>query len=92
MTTKHDDGGLAFPESAPGCQPSSGMSLRDYFAGQAMAHLQMAFVVRADADGYEVQLDALNEPSQAAVFETAARIAYGLADAMIAEKRRREGA
>ncbi len=35
MSKQHDDGGPAFPVYAPGL--SNGMSLRDWFAGQALA-------------------------------------------------------
>lgn len=76
------DGGPAFPMSdlsgyGIGPEyPACGMSLRDWFAGQAMA----AFAINPSA--YESVRD---DPSCAAR-------AYDLADAMIAEKRRRESA
>lgn len=38
MTKQIDDGGPALPTGDHGCvQPWDGMSLRDYFAGQALA-------------------------------------------------------
>ena len=36
-TPTHNDGGPAFPISELGLQGYNGMSLRDYFAGQALA-------------------------------------------------------
>lgn len=74
---KHDDGGPAFPR-ASGPEPrdksatdyTDGMSLWDWFAGQALAG------TLAKDDGL--------------TYEKAAQIACAQADAMIAEKRRRE--
>lgn len=39
MGKESDDGGNAFPLQADGYSPEFGMSLRDYFAGQALAGL-----------------------------------------------------
>lgn len=79
MTERHDDGGPAFPvlsDFAPNGQLIAGgcygMTLLDYFAGQALAGIFAA-------DG---ALDLK-------VSEIAADC-YGLAAAMLAERRRRE--
>ena len=69
------DGGPAFPwmMSGGGMTPSSGMTLRDYFAGQAASIL-----VAALGTPSEVTMERMGE-------EIAAR-AYMVADAMIAER------
>ncbi len=36
-TQVSDDGGLAFPSAPEGYEPAHGMTLRDWFAGQALA-------------------------------------------------------
>ena len=63
-----DDGGTAFPVTRPA--PHVGMSLRDYFAGQAMAAL-VAF--RGGYSAHDAQT---------------ADTAYGIADAMLAERQK----
>ena len=54
--TQRNDGGPAFPFDGGennGIQPSSGMSLRDYFAGQALAGLAGRKFHKGDAgEGY----------------------------------------
>lgn len=68
---KASDGGPAFPVQSDGCLvPAGGMSLRDWFAGQAI----MLFS--------EVWAN-LNSPHDA---EAVARRSYEVADAMIAER------
>lgn len=44
--SRRDDGGTAFPVSIPGCGDNGqqGMSLRDWFAGQALAGLCTALI------------------------------------------------
>ena len=92
--TKHDDGGHAYPNAGQMsndgrqifAESSPGMTLLDYFAGQAMDVMgnNLTFwvpMVKAKlgklAEGFdETQLIPM--------------AAYGIADAMIAEKRRRE--
>lgn len=65
---KREDGGPAFPRvTTETITGSPGMSLRDYFAGQAL------LVLADNAEG-------LDE------FGSAARTAYRLADAMLAER------
>jgi len=103
--TKHDDGGPMFPHPSlwqgPAPEPpddltkgakvvyrfgSPGVSLHDWYAGQALAGL-VNF-------GYTDSWD--DNDDKAAIMEIgdeevrSARHAYILADAMIAEKRRRE--
>ena len=43
MGKKIDDGGNAFPFHAEAIKPELGMSLRDYFAGQALAGLMSIY-------------------------------------------------
>lgn len=86
-----DDGGTAYPVPASGSQPGyisayetwnqgfAGMTLRDYFAGQALATLIARF-----EGGTSIKA---NQSAYAAF----ARDAYAFADAMIAAKRRTEG-
>lgn len=72
--TKPDNGGMAFPRAeGPYSSPVQGMSLRDYFAGQALAGLL----------GYNtVKL------SSAPTWHGAlAEEAYSIADAMIAARK-----
>lgn len=70
-----DDGGPAFPEFSNGgiLGPTlqSGMTLRDYFAGQALAGPMVSY--------------------EEHTFDAAARVAYALADAMIAERKKAGG-
>lgn len=75
MSDKHDDGGSAFPK--PDDIPdydNAGMALLDWFAGQALAPLQQHY----------------QQHYPWASLQYLAQDAYTLADAMIAEKRRRE--
>lgn len=65
------DGGSAFPVPAgPGTDGVSGMTLRDYFAGQALGN---ATLMR------DYQWEVKNE-------NDAARVAYIIADAMLARR------
>lgn len=74
MTTEKD-GGSAFPAIVPGCGHGSaidyqeGMSLRDWFAGQALAVLA---TYAGEGDFSEPEND-----------KCVATIAYGIADAML---------
>ena len=71
----HDDGGPAFPfAGVEGVWPAKeGMSLWDWFAGQALAGLIAGKWCVVESD------------------DKTAETAYRMADAMISEKRRREG-
>jgi hypothetical protein len=85
-TASKDDGGPAFPGAVPefinhpvrgvvhresvGMEAESGMSLRDWFAGQALS----AFII---ADGAQYMSKAIEKHSL---------IAYQQADAMLAER------
>jgi hypothetical protein len=74
-----DDGGPAFPVNTANdgnggaCFPATGMSLRDYFAGEAMA----ALISRPDKDPQHRGILAVPKMTQ---------YAYEYADAMIAER------
>ena len=64
-----NDGGRAFPSpGSPGTDPEIGMSLRDYFAAQAMTALLGPIIARKDID-----------PD----FNFVAHQAYSLADDML---------
>ena len=71
--SKPDDGGAAFPQSMSAEGPFGGISMRDWFAGQALAGISAA-------NQYAPQA-----PNMAAAE------AYMLADAMLAERAKREG-
>lgn len=80
------DGGPAFPTEAFQREghrdykpPKSGMSLRDWFAGQAMAALV--------ANAFR-RMEGLEKGQTLA--EYIAKKAYGAADAMLAERERRD--
>lgn len=77
MRTDIDDGGPAFPDPAPAEDGKPGMSLRDYFAGQAMA-----FWAGANIGGWCGDF-----PPNAA--GGVARHCYILADAMLAARKAR---
>jgi len=83
MTTTNDNGGPAFPEVTEACFGTikarvhvSGMTLLDYFAGQALAPLVIGIEINADADG-------------GVDYAVTAEAAYDIAEAMLAERRRR---
>lgn len=74
MTNNTEDGGATFP--LPGSYYSKGMTLRDYFAGQALAGMM------AGEAGH---------PSSPATSKDIAEFAYIMADAMIAERSKDKG-
>lgn len=74
--TSEDTGGPAFPTTKPldhWGDPNAGMSLRDWFAGQALGAASGHAFANAAVMGHLPE-------------EWAARIAYALADAMLAER------
>ena len=75
-----DDGGPAYPLQGENCYVS-GMTLRDWFAGQALSHRV------CDEPGHCHTM--AERPKHPSPCEIAGK-AYLIADAMIAEKRRRE--
>jgi hypothetical protein len=84
MNTPQNDGGAAFPESASGPYPNgeivpgrSGMTLRDYFAGQAMQSENITIAIMV-ASGKTAVPDNWNYD--------VAKGAYSIADAMLAER------
>jgi len=85
MKTPSNDGGAAFPVM----YVSEGMTLRDYFAGQALA---------AICSGIEVEVDELDANGKYAdhnmkmLHDCAGIRAYGYADAMLAARERKEDA
>ncbi len=81
MSEKIEDGGPAFPCSAPeGYEPSLGMSLRDWFAGQALAGWLASYGP-----------DSSHPVSNDAAHLVAAR-SYAMADAMLAARAKEPGA
>lgn len=92
--SKHDDGGPAYPTQNTS-QPYCGMTLLDWFAGQAYTEAVEIVTVRGVERCREI-LESEEEPEPEPDDDTdradlIAREAYRLAAAMIAEKRRREG-
>jgi hypothetical protein len=74
-----NDGGAAFPRPVGhnGLNyEQSGMSLRDYFAGQSLAMINY----------HNILLTALNEMDSALAIQNAAVLSYRLADAMLAQR------
>lgn len=49
MSNERNDGGPAFPADSFGSQHNPGMSLRDWFAGQAL----VGFITADDGCGYD---------------------------------------
>ena len=76
--TKIDNGGQAFP--MPACQgehgPYEGMTLRDWFAGQALNGLVVGTNLEKWSKGTEFPLHNI-----------ATRFCYAVADAMIAQRK-----
>jgi hypothetical protein len=89
MNTLQNNGGLAFPQpqgtfngtpySSREVEGDSGMTLRDYFAGQAMQSENIAISIMV-ASGKTAVPDNWNYD--------VARGAYSIADAMLAERNR----
>lgn len=85
-TGTKDDGGAAFPradERGPDgsgiCQGSDGMSLRDYFAGQALS-IMLAFPEPDPTCSSELRID---HPGVDAIAKHYAKLSYIYADAML---------
>lgn len=80
MNTPKNDGGPAFPWSpdGPNYQTYPGMSLRDWFAGQALAG------IIADQEGKRAIRNAVADSDRFA--PQVASVCYLLADAMLAER------
>ena len=81
MTTQPNDGGPAFPRADDVANSNAGMSLRDWFAGQAMA----------GSHGENPNLpgdlaDTTEWPKPIALSRRRARWAYLQADAMLEER------
>ena len=83
MSEKINDGGPAFPVIPPEGRadgfpsPAEGMSLRDWFAGQALAGMW----VGRESDFLRIESPAAND---------IARSAFKIADAMLAERTKGE--
>lgn len=81
MSEKHKDGGAAYPMSFTSGAFQHGMSLRDYFAGQALAGMTLKH------DGDYSQAD-IKEGRTKRESTWRATAAYRMADAMLAERDR----
>ena len=99
MKTPSNDGGAAFPrpvsfsEEGGTHRGTLGMTLRDYFAGQALA----GFVGQWEKEIYEAGVDEISnekrsERVRAEWIQRAANTSYGYADAMLAARERKEDA
>ena len=99
MSTPINDGGAAFPrpvsfsEEGGTHRGTLGMTLRDYFAGQALA----GFVGQWEKEIYEAGVDEISnekrsERVRAEWIQRAANTSYGYADAMLAARERKEDA
>ena len=55
--SERNDGGPAFPNAGLDADPASGMTLRDYFAGQALAALLTHRWVRVNMSDVELAED-----------------------------------
>ena len=96
MKTPSNDGGPAFPLINEHTHPttiSNGMTLRDYFAGQALSQLikQEIREMRETAKGMDCFGD---DESDEIPFHTSfiASESYAIADAMLAARERKEDA
>ena len=84
MSDKIDDGGFAFPHpyDSPG-----GMSLRDYFAADALTTMKVEYFATTSAGvhgaSFGTAQPVVSQDSPAAI----ARRAYWIADAMLAERK-----
>jgi hypothetical protein len=81
MSKKREDGGPAFPtetehQSGSDRMHLEGMSLRDYFAGQALGHLSQPIMA------------AMHSGALAPRREDVARLCYEVADAMLKERQK----
>ena len=94
MAEKINDGGPAFPEAyvPDGSDPSSGMTLRDYFAAKAMQGLLQRGWVRlgdneeqGDLVPYDENVTETEADTEVGV-DVLARDAYTIADMMIAAR------
>ena len=97
MSTPINDGGAAFPrpvsfsEEGGTHRGTLGMTLRDYFAGQALAGFVGQWekeICEAGVD--EISNEKLRERERVEWIQRAANTSYGYADAMLAARERKE--
>ena len=90
MTTKQiNDGGPAFPRTEDGePNPQLGMTLRDYFAGQAMAACITLVTTKGLGDE---MLKLLGLTGDATIMEASVALAEAHAEIAIARRAAREG-
>lgn len=80
MSDHIDDGGAAFAHGNPEQGSDAGMSLRDWFAGQALA----AVIMSTSAGMHDAISD---KPHSTTIIEALAIDAYRLADAMLSARK-----
>lgn len=73
-----DNDEKAFPSGAPGYGLKRGMTLRDYFAGQAL--------IAVLSGGYVVTINNLAIENGISTNDVATRVSYEFADAMLKER------
>jgi hypothetical protein len=90
MSEKRDDGGPAFPEAGLSGLPNgeflygrAGMSMRDYFAAEAIGALLIAGTASTDAQAMAAQTAIKNGVS---ILDGLAAKSYEIADAMLAQR------
>jgi hypothetical protein len=96
MKTPSNDGGMAFPTVFPAEHYGTGyrgMTLRDYFAGQAVGELIKREVREIRKDGRMIDCFGLDD-SPEVPWHTShiASESYAIADAMLAARERKEDA
>ena len=98
MSTPINDGGPAFPVDdryhADGrVHGSNGMTLRDYFAGQALGEIIRREIREIREDRRKIDCFALEDSSDVPAHTMhLASESYAIADAMLASRERKEGA
>jgi len=84
MTTKQvNDGGPAFPQKEPLTDDWQGMTLRDWFAGQALTSVADDFTNMLEAARDEL---GCYDKGYQATYRIISRRAYAIADAMLAAR------
>jgi len=93
MKTPSNDGGAAFPTATLAQKTKGGMTLRDYFAGQALAQLIKREVREIRKDRRKIDCFGLDD-SPEVPWHTShiASESYAIADAMLAARERKEDA
>ena len=86
MTDKPNDGGPAFPIETTATPYASGLSIRDWFAGQALEPPESWLRMMREVDRARNPHNDSYKPSPRTDFQLVAEWKYAHADAMIAER------